>query len=77
MQPADAATACGFYSPAHTLRSIVRGFKAAVTRQANAMAQTSGLSVWQRNYYEHSVRGEADLERIRRYIAATPLRCKR
>ena len=30
--------------------------------------------VWQRGYYEHVVRGEADLARIRRYIAAHPSR---
>ena len=76
LQGADIAATGGFRSPSHTLGAIVRGFKAAVTRQANMMANTSGLSVWQRNYYEHSVRDEADLNRIRRYIAANPSRWK-
>jgi REP element-mobilizing transposase RayT len=74
---ADVATASGFRSPSHTLGAIVRGFKAAVTRQANTLWQTSGMIVWQRNYYEHIVRDDADLDRIRRYIAANPTRWKR
>ncbi len=28
--------------------------------------------LWQRNYYEHIIRDDADLERIREYIAANP-----
>jgi len=28
--------------------------------------------LWQRNYYEHVIRNEHDLERIRAYIAANP-----
>jgi putative transposase len=77
LQCADGTRAGGFRSPSHTLGALVRGFKAAVTRQANVIANTGGLSVWQRNYYEHIVRDEADLERIRRYIAANPSRWKR
>jgi len=30
--------------------------------------------VWQRNYYEHIIRDEADLARIRRYITNNPAR---
>jgi putative transposase len=30
--------------------------------------------LWQRNYYGHVVRDDEDLERIRAYIAANPLR---
>jgi len=32
------------------------------------------LKVWQRNYYEHVVRDDADLYRIRDYINDNPLR---
>lgn len=28
--------------------------------------------LWQRNYYEHIIRSDRDLERIRNYIAANP-----
>jgi len=30
--------------------------------------------VWQRNYYEHIIRDEAELARVRRYIDENPLR---
>ena len=30
--------------------------------------------LWQRNYYEHVIRDEDDLDRIRRYIEENPLR---
>jgi hypothetical protein len=30
--------------------------------------------VWQRNYYEHIIRDEPDLTRVRRYIEENPLR---
>lgn len=30
--------------------------------------------VWQRNYYEHVIRDDSDLKRIRRYIEENPLR---
>jgi hypothetical protein len=30
--------------------------------------------VWQRNYYEHVIRDEGSLDRIRRYIAENPMR---
>lgn len=32
------------------------------------------VSAWQINYYEHIVRDERDLGRIREYIAANPFR---
>jgi REP element-mobilizing transposase RayT len=54
-------------SPAHSLGAIVRGFKAAVVRRA-------GTPIWQRNYYEHIIRNDADLDRIRHYIATNPAR---
>ena len=57
-----------------SLGSFVRGYKSAVTVQVNALRGTPRLPVWQRNYYEHVVRDEADLERIRRYIDDNPRR---
>jgi REP element-mobilizing transposase RayT len=32
------------------------------------------MPVWQRNYYEHIIRDDPSLRRIRAYIAANPLR---
>jgi hypothetical protein len=33
-----------------------------------------GATLWQRNYFEHIVRGDDDLDRIRQYIATNPVR---
>jgi len=44
-----------------------------VAKQINKIRQTPGISVWQRNYYEHIVRNETDLQRIREYIINNPL----
>jgi REP element-mobilizing transposase RayT len=52
-------------SPARTIGAVVRGFKAATTRQADT-------PLWQRNYYEHVIRDDRDLDRIRQYIANNP-----
>jgi putative transposase len=57
-----------------SLGSFVRGYKAAVTREINAVRGTPGAPVWQRNYYEHVIRNDADFDRVRRYIEENPLR---
>ena len=38
------------------------------------MAQHAGQPVWQRNYYEHIVRDDGSLNRIREDIVANPMR---
>lgn len=38
------------------------------------MRGTPGAAVWQRNYYEHIIRDEAEWGRIRDYIEANPVR---
>ena len=63
-----------FRSPSRTLGAIIRGFKGATTKRINELCCTPGVKVWQRNYYEHIVRGEKDLLRIQRYIRENPLR---
>jgi len=53
-----------------SLGSLVGSFKAAVTRRrAGAPA---GEPLWQRNYYEHIIRGERELEQIREYVTLNP-----
>lgn len=55
-----------------TIGSIIRGFKIGVTQW---MRQQSPIhDVWQRNYYEHIIRDEAALNRIRGYIVENPAR---
>jgi len=55
-----------------TLGSIVGSFKSSTSRLINAMQKTKGIPIWQRNYYEHIIRNEEDLNRIREYIANNP-----
>lgn len=55
-----------------SIASIVGSFKSTVTKRINDYRGTPGLPVWQRNYYEHIIRDEQSLIRIREYIANNP-----
>jgi REP element-mobilizing transposase RayT len=55
-----------------SLGSFVNAFKATTTRRVNELRSAPGTAVWQRNYYEHIVRSEEELNRIREYIAINP-----
>jgi len=57
-----------------TLGQVLGGIKASSARQINLGRGTPGAPVWQRGYYEHILRNEADLERARRYICDNPAR---
>jgi len=64
--------AMGALSPDEgSLSVIVRTFKAAVTTWARRNG--FGDFAWQRGFYDHIIRNEADLHRIRTYIANNPL----
>lgn len=54
--------------------SIIRVYKAAVTRECRSLSAGSGDSFWQRNYHEHIIRNEQDLREIREYIVNNPLK---
>jgi REP element-mobilizing transposase RayT len=51
-----------------SIGAVVGSFKSATTRCINAYRKTPGIPVWQRNYYEHIIRTEQSLNRIRQYI---------
>jgi putative transposase len=57
-----------------SLGAIMAQFKSIVTKRINGLQNVSGRPVWQRNYYEHIIRNERDMDRITRYIEANPLR---
>jgi REP element-mobilizing transposase RayT len=57
-----------------SLGTIVGQFKAATTKWANRIDQTPERRIWQRNYYEHVIRNNEDLERIQEYIHNNPLK---
>ena len=52
------------------LHVVIAAFKAAVTRRA-------GTAIWQRNYYEHILRNEDELNLARHYIQDNPSRWPR
>jgi putative transposase len=55
-----------------TLGQIIRTLKAASTQRIRQTSD-SGFA-WQRNYYEHVIRDEESLNRIRQYILDNPLK---
>ncbi len=57
-----------------TLGQIVAHFKYMTTKQINIIRDTPGVPVWQRNYYEHIIRNEIELNKIREYIRDNPVR---
>ena len=58
---------------AHSIPTIIRAYKSAVTYAANHLQNQRGAVLWQRNYYEHVIRNEQDLQAKRDYILSNPL----
>jgi len=59
---------------ADSIPSIIRAFKSSVTKAINEYRSTPGRQVWQRGFYDHVVRNEEELNRIRDYILTNPAR---
>lgn len=53
-----------------TIGSIIRGFKTGVTKW---LLSRDVASIWQINYYDHIIRTEQELSRIREYIVNNPV----
>ncbi|MCK4965336.1 MAG: transposase, partial [Dehalococcoidia bacterium] len=47
--------------------------KTVSTKRINQMRNTPGVPVWQRNYYEHIIWNEDELNLIRQYILDNPV----
>jgi REP element-mobilizing transposase RayT len=54
------------------LGGLIGAFKTVSTKQINLLRYTEGIPIWQRNYYEHIIREQNDLERIWNYIESNP-----
>jgi REP element-mobilizing transposase RayT len=54
------------------LGRLVGAFKTVSTKHINEVRRTTGAILWQRNYYEHIIRDDDDLNRIREYIINNP-----
>lgn len=57
-----------------SIGTIIGQFKSVVTKRVNKLRGTPGAPVWQRNYYEHVIRNEDDLNEIRQYILDNPVK---
>ena len=63
-----------FTTTRHCLPEIIRALKSFSARRINELRDTPGAPVWQRGYYEHIIRNERQLNRVRNYIETNPLR---
>lgn len=48
------------------------GFKSVVCKQINMIRGTSGMKIWQANYYDHIIRNDKEYRRIADYIEKNP-----
>jgi putative transposase len=51
-----------------SIGGLIGAFKTVSTKHINALRGTPGGLVWQRDFWDHVVRNEDDLHRIRAYI---------
>ena len=69
-----APTREGFQKPVKgSVPTIIRSYKSAIAYRINLMRRTQGVPIWQRNYYEHIIRNERDLQNKTDYIEANPM----
>lgn len=57
-----------------SLGTIVGSFKSATTKSINELRGAASEKLWQRNYYEHVIRNDEGLNRVREYILLNPLK---
>jgi putative transposase len=57
-----------------SLGAILGQFKSITAKRINVLRGMRGVTVWQRNYYEHIVRNEDELKNFWNYIDINPLR---
>ena len=60
----------------HSLASWAAGFKSALTSRIRKLWDQPRAAVWQEDYFEHIIRDEDELFRIREYILSNPARWK-
>jgi putative transposase len=53
---------------------LIGAFKTVSTDRINEMRGTPGALLWQRDFYDHIIRHNDELEKIREYIRTNPLR---
>jgi len=56
-----------------SLGAVMAQFKSRVTKRLWKIPSLQGIPIWQRNYYEHIIRNEKDLQNKTDYIEANPM----
>src|SRR5208283_4889519 len=56
-----------------TLGRLVGAFKTVSTEDINQLRGTPARPLWQRDFYDHIIRNEDELNKIREYIRTNPL----
>jgi putative transposase len=56
----------------HGLSEFVRALKTFSSRRVNELRKTIGKNIWQYGYYDHIIRDDGSLQRIRKYILKNP-----
>jgi REP element-mobilizing transposase RayT len=72
IRPTPHITQSNFHRKPRSLSSFVAGFKAAVTSRVKKECAVN--IVWQRNYYDHIIRNEQELNKIWDYMDNNPRR---
>ena len=57
-----------------SLGKIIAYFKYQSTKHINQRYRTPGTRLWQRNYHDHIIRDDPDLQRLREYIQINPVK---
>ncbi len=52
----------------NSIPTIIRYYKAVVTKRINILRNTPAAQIWERNYYEHLIRNKQEYYAIRQYI---------
>ena len=55
-----------------TIPLVVGYFKMNTAKRINQIIGSEGIPVWQRNYYEHIIRNDAEYNKIHVYIESNP-----
>ena len=55
------------------IRKIIGKFKMQTSKQINILRNSTNMRFQQRNYYDHIIRNEKELQEIRKYIYYNPL----
>lgn len=73
METKNDSTSLSLHSPCKTIGSMIRGFKIGCS---NRSGKNQDMPIaWQRNYFEHIIRNEAELAHTRQYIRDNPAAC--